>query len=139
MRDTIATAPPSFAQQRLWFLDRLLPGTGMYNVPIALRLEGPLEADALAWALRRVVARHDALRAGFHVESGRPLLRIEAELPVDVPVDDLSGLPAGERRTRARALVEETAWTPFALDRPPLLRARLLRLGAEDHVLVLAL
>ncbi len=126
--------PLSFTQQRLWFLDRLQPGSPAYNLPAALRLRGPLRLADLERALAGVVERHAALRAAFAADEQEPVQRI---LPVPesaIPVVDLAGLPETVRESETRRLVGEEARRPFDLARGPLYRFSLLRLGSGDHV-----
>jgi amino acid adenylation domain-containing protein len=123
--------PLSFGQQQLWFLAALQPDSTVYNVPGVTRLRGALDIPALEWALDQVVARHPTLRAGFPAVDGGPVQRIATEATVPLPVDRVAG-PA-----EARAAIVAESERPFVLAEPPLLRARLLRLGAEDHVLLL--
>jgi len=129
--------PLSFAQERLWFLDHLRPGSAEYAVPGALHLLGPLDAAALGLALAEVVARHQALRATFATAAdGSPRQRIAAPHAPDLAVVDLRGAPAPGRERQLRRHVQEEVTAPFDLTRGPLLRARLLRLGDHEHVLV---
>ncbi len=132
--------PVSFAQQRLWFLDRLAPDNPAYNIPVAFVLEGPLAPAALAAALAGVVRRHEALRTRFVERDGEPWQEILAPGPLPLPVVDLGGLARQSAREdeRARLAAEEAART-FDLRRGPLLRASLLRLAAERHLLLLTL
>jgi amino acid adenylation domain-containing protein len=137
-----ATWPLSFSQQRLWFLDRLQPGSAAYNLPTALRLQGPLELLALARALTAVAARHGALRTVFGAAEGgdgEPEQRIVPPSPVPIPVVDLGGLPAAAREVAVRRLVTAEARRPFDLARGPLFRFSLLRLGPADHVALVTL
>ncbi|HBL30620.1 MAG TPA: non-ribosomal peptide synthetase, partial [Acidobacteria bacterium] len=126
--------PLSFAQQRLWFIDQLEPGSALYNIPVALRLAGPLDVAVLARALGAVVARHEALRTVFAVRDGEPVQVILPAAPVPLPVVDLAGLPGTAGR-----LLRDEANRPFDLRTGPLLRAGLLRLAGEEHVLLLTL
>ncbi|HEX8273804.1 MAG TPA: amino acid adenylation domain-containing protein, partial [Longimicrobiaceae bacterium] len=131
--------PLSFAQERLWFLDRLQPGNAFYNVPVALRLGGPLHVAALATALGEIVRRHEALRTVF-AEVGGIAAQIVAPFGgFALPVEDLAGLEEDEREATAKRRVAEDAARPFDLRRGPLFRAALLRLGAEEHVLLLGM
>ena len=125
--------PLSFAQQRLWFLDRLGAGVG-YNVPGALRLSGRLDVGALGAALDEIVRRHEALRTTFPEIDGQAVQRIGEAARVPLPLVDLRGCvdPGGE----ARRLAEEDALEPFDLARGPLLRARLARLADAEHALL---
>jgi amino acid adenylation domain-containing protein len=130
--------PLSFAQQRLWFLDQLEPGRAAYNIPIALRLRGELDTAALAGALAALVARHEPLRTTFPSRSGEPAQRISPERPSMNRID-LRGLPPERREDEAGLLAREEALAPFNLARGPLLRSRLLDLGRDDHLLLLAI
>src|SRR5688500_7915455 len=135
-RPDAATAPLSFAQQRLWFLDQLRPGTGVYNMSIQIRLEGELQVDALRGAVEALVARHEALRTTFPALDGEPVQSIGKPMPVDLPVLDLSSTPAAEREAMARQLAAAEARYPFDLARGPLLRTRLIRIEPAEHVLL---
>jgi amino acid adenylation domain-containing protein len=122
--------PLSFAQERLWFLDQVLPGN-VYNVPLALRLQGQLDPDAWERALNEVRRRHESLRTTFH---GGPVQVVEPFAPHPLPWIDLSGLPSALRDAEATRLAESEAARPFDLSAGPLLRASLLRLGSDDHL-----
>jgi amino acid adenylation domain-containing protein len=129
--------PLSFAQERLWFLDRIQPGAA-YSVPLALRLRGTLDAARLGAAFGSIVARHEALRTVFTERDGEPVQRIlppEAPETWPLPLVDLAAQPAAE--AMAAQLAELDALRPFDLAAGPLLRTTLLRLGATDHVLLL--
>ncbi|MEI5101936.1 amino acid adenylation domain-containing protein [Streptomyces sp. PmtG] len=130
------TAPPlSYAQQRLWFLDRFEPGGTEYTTVSALRLRGALDEAALRTALDGLIARHEALRTTFAEHDGEARQIVHPPHPVDLRVDDLTGAGAGE----VDALLEGEAATPFDLSAGPLLRARIARLADDEHVLVLAM
>ncbi|HKH48028.1 MAG TPA: amino acid adenylation domain-containing protein, partial [Thermoanaerobaculia bacterium] len=129
----------SFAQQRLWFLDRLEPDSPAYNIPVALRVEGRLRVDVLERALGEVVRRHEALRTSFGEVDGEPVQVIAAAGALSLPVVDLAGLPRELREAEASRRIAEEALRPFALSRGPLLRAALLRLGAEEHAALLTM
>jgi amino acid adenylation domain-containing protein len=132
-------APLSFAQRRLWFLDRLEPGA-LYNSPLALRVHGALDAAALERALGEVVRRHEALRSVIRADgAGEPEQVVLPPEPFVLGADDLASLPADDREDEARRRVHDEIRRPFDLARGPLFRARLLRLGADEHVLVLAM
>ena len=126
----------SFGQERLWFLDQMQPGSAFYNVPLALRLEGALDVEALERALGEVVRRHEVLRTRFPAVDGRPRAVVDPPEPFLLPVVDLSALPAEERARTSRLRQREEARAPFDLAAGPLLRAVLLRLGPEEHVLL---
>jgi amino acid adenylation domain-containing protein len=129
----------SFAQQRLWFLDQWQPGSALYNLAAAMRLSGPLDEAALERSLREVARRHEVLRTTFRAAEGTPVAVIADEPDLSLPVVDLGGLPEGEREAEARRLAAEEARRPFDLSAGPLLRANLVRLGVEDHLLVVAM
>jgi amino acid adenylation domain-containing protein len=139
-----AEPPPlSFAQRRLWFLEQLDPGNPAYNLPAAILLTGPLDRPALAAALNRIAARHEALRTTFGPadggRDGEPVQHIAPPSPLPFPGIDLSGLPETAREAEAVRLAAVEAMRPFDLARGPLLRAALLRLGSARHVALFTL
>src|SRR6185369_14723841 len=129
--------PLSFAQERLWFIDRLQPDSAAYNISGAMRLDGDLDRAALEWSLRRIVDRHEPLRSTFPEKEGQPSLSIHGHLELAVPRVDLASLPAARRRAETRRLAETDAQRPFNLERAPLLRTTLLALAPKEHVLLL--
>ncbi len=131
--------PLSFAQERLWFLDRLAPGNAAYNIARAWRLAGPLDAAALAAAVRAVVARHEALRTTFAEEDGQPVQRVAEEPTFAVAFEDLTALPPAAREATAAQRAAEIAGRPYNLARRPPLRVALLRLATDDHRLLLGM
>ncbi|HEX7240849.1 MAG TPA: amino acid adenylation domain-containing protein, partial [Longimicrobiaceae bacterium] len=131
--------PLSFAQQRLWFLDRLEPGSAAYNMLLALRLRGPLDARALERAVAETVRRHEALRTVFVEVEGGPAQVARPAGAEPLPVAELAALSGEAREAEVRRVLRDEERRPFDLHRGPLFHARLLRLAAEEHVLVLAL
>jgi len=134
--------PVSFAQERIWFLERLLPGRPTYNLPLALELRGaigPAERLALAAALTEIVRRHEALRTVFREVAGSPVQEILPPPPFDLPLVDLAGLPPSCRETEAERLARVWVRRLFDLGAGPLLAAVLLRLGSAEHRLVMAM
>src|SRR5438046_2475312 len=131
--------PLSFAQQRLWLLDRLLPQSSRYNIAHVLRLKGTLDVAALRAALNEVVRRHEILRTRFEVIEGQPAQIVDAQLGVELLVEDLNALAITEREIESRRRAEDEARMPFDLARGPLMRARLLRLEEREHWLLLTL
>lgn len=126
----------SYAQERLWFINQLDPQNLAYNVPSGVRIQGHLKVQTLARTLQEIVRRHESLRTRFVSVDGEPRQVIDPSLYVELPVTDLSHIPEPEREAEAHKLAMEEAEQPFDLERGPLLRAKLLRLGNEDHVLV---
>src|SRR3954453_24199179 len=134
------TAPTSFAQERLWFVDRLEPGSTVYNMPAAWRLGGALDGAALERTLGEIVRRHEVLRTVFGEADGSPVQVIAPFGGFTLPVEDLSALPGeAEREAEAGRRAAAEAARPFDLAAGPLFRALLLRLGGEEHVLVLCM
>ena len=129
--------PLSFAQQRLWFLDRLMPGESLYNIPGGMRLRGLLNVDLLARSLSAIVDRHEVLRTAFVEIEGEPVQVPLPDLDLPLPLVDLSGLPPVTREREARRCAVDHVRVPFALGNPPLVRLSLLRLEQRDHLLLL--
>ncbi len=133
--------PLSFAQERLWFLDRFQPGSAVYNLPTVIRLIGALDFDVFLRSLAEIVRRHESLRTRFAVHDSKPIQVIEEGSFLEVPVIDLRALPAGRREAAARVLAMEESLRPFDLAEGPLLRVTLLRsmtgAGEDEHVVLL--
>jgi amino acid adenylation domain-containing protein/FkbM family methyltransferase len=138
-RERAGELPLSFAQQRLWFIDQLEPGSAFYNVPVAVRLKGRLNKEALEQTLTEVVRRHEVLRTRFGTVGGRAVQVIEEAEPVKLEVVELSELAIEEREARMREWAEQEAAMPFDLSRGPLLRVKFLRLGEQEHVVLLTM
>ena len=138
-RDLSVPAPASFAQQRLWLLDRIEPGGTAYNMPAPSRLRGDLDLPALEAALAGIVRRHASLRTTFEERDGEP---VQVVIPAgragswSLPVADLSALPEEFREAEQSRLILEDK-RPFDLARGPLFRAGLLKLGPAEHALLL--
>ncbi|MEW5927747.1 MAG: non-ribosomal peptide synthase/polyketide synthase [Gemmatimonadota bacterium] len=124
--------PLSFAQQRLWFIHQLEPGSAAYNMPFPLRVSGALALDALERALTAVVRRHESLRTVFPERDGEPVQLVAPAAPVRLPVVDLRGLEAAAREAELERLAAAEAWRPFDLAAGPLLRTAVVRLGEEE-------
>jgi amino acid adenylation domain-containing protein len=132
--------PLSFAQQRLWFLHQMEPHSPFYNIPAAVRLTGALDAAALRRALREIVRRHEALRTTFRATADGAVQVVHpAPAEFDLPVHDLSARGRARADEEARRLARVEAETPFDLSRGLMLRAVLVRVAAEEHLLVLNL
>ncbi|MET0399654.1 MAG: amino acid adenylation domain-containing protein [Longimicrobiaceae bacterium] len=132
-------APLSFAQQRLWLLDRIEPGSPAYNMAFPVRLRGRLDARILERTLSELVRRHESLRTRLPVTGDVPVQVIEPARPVRLPRVDLGGLVAARREADMRRLAEDEALRSFDLAAGPLLRAVLVRLDADDHALLFTL
>ncbi|HEX7242847.1 MAG TPA: amino acid adenylation domain-containing protein, partial [Longimicrobiaceae bacterium] len=128
-------SPLSFAQQRLWFIHQLDPGSSAYNMPASLRLRGALDVRALRRSLAELVRRHEAVRTAFVDEGGEPVQVVLPAAAVPFPVLDLAGLPEEPRRAEALRRVIEDGLRPFDLRRGPLLRVLLVRLAGDEWVL----
>ncbi|MFP5286113.1 MAG: condensation domain-containing protein, partial [Thermoanaerobaculia bacterium] len=129
--------PASFAQQRLWFLDKLEPGSFAYNLAGAVRLEGVLDVAALAGAIGGIVRRHEPLRTVFVEVEGEPRQAIQEPAPFDLAVVDLAGL--ADRDAEAFRIAVAEARRPYDLARGPLVRSTLLRMDGQEHVLLIGM
>ncbi|HSF42931.1 MAG TPA: amino acid adenylation domain-containing protein, partial [Thermoanaerobaculia bacterium] len=134
-----ADLPLSFAQERLWFLDQLDPGTPTYNMPLALQLGGRLEMEVLRRSLQRLTERHEVLRTRFVTVEGRPVQVIGEVTELALPLVDLASLEEAAREAEAHRLLREERVRPFDLSRGPLLRTGLLRLTSERHAVWLTM
>ncbi|HEY9429357.1 MAG TPA: amino acid adenylation domain-containing protein, partial [Gemmatimonadaceae bacterium] len=138
-REGVRAAPLSFAQERLWFLDQLEPQLPVYNVPRAMHLSGALDPAILDRALNEVARRHGSLRTTFGLVDGVPQQFVAPSLHLRCVLRDLRELPEAERRAAAARQAAIEAATPFDLQRGPLVRALLLRLAAEESILVITM
>jgi aspartate racemase len=129
--------PLSFGQQRLWFLNQLEPDNPAYNQPKALRLSGALRTDLLRQALTALVDRHHVLRTRFTAVDGSPVQVVGAHRLVELPLIDLSDVPAAECEAELQRQIVAITQRPFDLALDLMLRAALFRLGAEEHLLLL--
>ncbi|MBB2910421.1 amino acid adenylation domain-containing protein [Streptosporangium becharense] len=129
------TLPLSYEQERLWFMDRLLPNREVFHVPTALRLRGDVDVAALRAALTALVARHEVLRTVFAEEGGAPVQRVLPRLEPPLRVADASG--AADPDGRALELATETILEPFDLGAGPLIRAGLYRVAPREHLFVI--
>ncbi|HSL82280.1 MAG TPA: condensation domain-containing protein, partial [Thermoanaerobaculia bacterium] len=119
--------PLTHGQRRLWFIDRMNPGTPAYNIPFAGRLAGPLDAGLLERSLREVVRRHAVLRSRFVLQDGEPVQVVDPDPGVRLPVVDLSRLARGRRDAEARRLTDAEPQAPFDLARGPVARMTVVR------------
>ncbi|MBJ6765971.1 amino acid adenylation domain-containing protein, partial [Myxococcaceae bacterium JPH2] len=127
--------PLTFSQQRMWFLEQLAPGLPAYNLPLVVELSGALDVAALERAFQEVVRRHDALRTRFGEASGAPVQLVEPQWTLVLEREDLTHLGPEARDAEVVRSIERAMRTPFRLETGPLIRAALLRLSPERHVL----
>src|SRR5579864_2890291 len=132
-----AVAPLSFAQERLWFLDQLEPGSRAYNVYRAFQLDGPLVTAALEYGVRCIVQRHEVLRSVFVAADGKKAHVISTELNAPIIIEDLEGLNKHDQEGETQRLLGQHSQYCFDLTTGPLLKVILLRLGRERHILLL--
>ncbi|HSF31104.1 MAG TPA: amino acid adenylation domain-containing protein [Candidatus Tectomicrobia bacterium] len=138
-REPSTSAPLSYAQERLWFLDQVAPGSPFYNVDCALRLNLPVDASIMQRALSEIVRRHEALRTIIREEDGRPAQVTLGTLPTPLTVVDLRHLREAERDAEALRIIAEEARTGFDLSSGPLLRAKLVQLTEDECVFALTM
>ena len=131
--------PTSFAQQRLWFLDRLLGASSLYNISWAIQLNGKLNVSALQQSLEAIVARHEVLRTCFVEEDGESVQVIRASMPFACPLMDLSALSQENRDSEIQRILDAEANKAFDLRQAPLLRALLLKLSEQEHILLVTI
>jgi len=131
--------PLSYSQERFWFLDQLSPDSPFNNIPVALRIAGPLDVAVLERALAEIIRRHDILRSLFVLDGGRSGQRIVPTVDGILSIDDLSAFAGASREERLRQAMIDEARRLFDLSRGPVMRTRLLRLGESEHVLLLTI
>ncbi len=136
-RRPAASAPMSYAQQRLWMLDQLTPGSPFYTETNTLRLKYPVDPQVLERSVNEIVRRHESLRTTFQIKDEQPIQVIAPSLKIPVRQVDLRWLPEGERDTQAVQVAARGAQELIDISRGPLLRVTLIRLAEDDHVLIL--
>jgi amino acid adenylation domain-containing protein/FkbM family methyltransferase len=134
-----ATRPLSYAQERLWFLEQLEPGKGIYNCPITVKLEGRLGESVLEQALREIVRRHETLRTKIETVGGNGVGIAEGDVHLRLGVVDLTAIDGEEKAAAIDKLIAEEAWRPFQLEKGRLLRVKLLKIGDEEHLILLTM
>lgn len=127
--------PLSYAQQRLWLLSQIVGSSAAYNAPQVLRIRGPLDAKLLERSINEIVRRHEVLRTTYFLSAEEPVQVVAAKVHIPLVYKDLSSFPEAQREAEALRLVQEDIRVPFDLLHGPVLRAQLLRLSAEDHIL----
>ncbi len=128
-------APLSYNQQSLWLLNQLMEGAPIYHTPTAAKLTGTLDVAALQSALKTIFARHDALRTVFKIDDGTPV-QLVSDVPLDVPLIDLTERSESDRQVEAQRILGDVASRPFDLTQGPLIRAVILRMQEQEHILL---
>jgi len=139
VEEDIFIFPASFAQQRLWFIEQLLPGATLYTIPLVFRLTGSLQRSHLHQSIQAIVSRHEILRTTFDVVNEQLVQVIAPELPVPLPCFDLRALSANLREEVAVKQIWQEIQQPFHLDQGPLFRTHLWQLQDAEHLLLIAL
>jgi amino acid adenylation domain-containing protein len=130
-----ALAPCTSAQERLWFIEQMVDGSGVYNLPLSVRLRGGIDTDVLDRSLQDLIDRHAALRTSFVVEGGAPRQLVAPRASLELPLHDVEG--RSDPEAEARQLLDDLLAEPIGLGQPPLVRAQIVRLAGDDHVLQL--
>ncbi|MEA5602478.1 amino acid adenylation domain-containing protein [Nostoc sp. UHCC 0252] len=138
-RQTSENIPLSFSQQRLWFIDQLYHGSAFYNIPIAFHIKGQLNITALHQSLNEIINRHEVWRTNFQLINGEPSQKILAQSTCDLPIINLEHLSGQNWESEVKQLVAESAKKPFNLAKELLVRATLLHLSQEEHVLLVTM
>ena len=138
-RPEMTHVPLSFSQQRLWFIDQLDPNSSAYVMPLAYRSKGHLDVVVLERTVSEIIRRHEVLRTTFQVVQGQPVQIINPPQPQTIPIIDLSELSENSREAEARLLASQDALRPFNLREDMMFRVVVVRLSAEQHVLLLSL
>ncbi|MHC5857706.1 amino acid adenylation domain-containing protein [Nostoc sp.] len=131
--------PLSFAQQRLWFLAQLEPNSPFYNIRAAVRLQGQLNQEALQQSFNEILRRHETLRTNFQTTEGEPVAIISSVTPLLLSVVDISELSSNQQQAQVRQLANFEAQQAFDLNNDLLLRVKLLRLGEQEHIVLLTM
>jgi len=139
LSDDVFIFPTSFAQKRLWFLDQFDPGSPFYNIPTAVRLKGKFDVGIFEACLKVIIRRHETLRTTFEVLDGEPVQVISPEVNFSLPIIDLTELPGEHRESQAMRLANEDARKPFDLRFGPVLRATLIKIHDEEHIVLLTM
>jgi len=129
--------PLSHQQERLWYFDQFQPGNPSCHLAQSVRLSGRLDVERLQESLNQVLQRHEVLRVTFSVQDGQPVQTVQADCFIDIRIEDLQDVPEAERATTLRHLTEQEFQQPFDLSRGPLIRAKLFRLGEDEHILII--
>ncbi len=139
IEDDVFIFPASFAQQRLWFIEQLLPGDSLYIIPLVFRLTGSLQRSHLEQSIQAIAQRHETLRTTFDVIDGQLIQAIAPTLPVPLKLANLSSFPASDRERMALDQIWQEIQQPFHLNQGPLFRVHLWQLQEAEHLLLMAL
>src|SRR5215211_5849011 len=131
--------PVSFSQQRLWFMDRMEPGSAFYNIAAAVRVKGRLDEEALERSFKRIVEMYEVLRTRFVEEEGRPYQEIEEDVRFRLEVERLEGVQAEEREEEAKRIAEQEAGRGFELGAGRLMRVKVVEISEEERVIVVVM
>ncbi len=131
--------PVSYAQRRLWFLERLVPGNPCYNTSMAIHIDQPLDLDVLSRALNEIVRRHGVLRTNFNEVNGEPVQIVAPRMTLRLRVLDISDLEEPKRQEEVLRIATEEARRPYNLVIDPLVRATVLRLNNRHYVFLLGM
>jgi len=131
--------PLSFSQERLWFLDQLTGGNVFYNIPVAVRLSGPVNMNILEKSLNEIIRRHEVLRTSFVSKDGSPVQVIASSLLLKILLTDISHLTDKEQEDETRRLTSEEARKPFDLEQGALIRFKLFKLKENEHLALLTM
>ncbi|MBD1918090.1 MULTISPECIES: non-ribosomal peptide synthetase [Cyanophyceae] len=139
IEEDVFVFPASFAQQRLWFIDQLLPGDALYTSPLVFRLSGHLQRSHLQRSMQAITQRHEILRTSFDVVDGQLMQIVVNQVDVPLPLTDLRSHPAPKREAIALQDIWQTLQHPFHLNQRPLFRVQLWQLQDDEHLMLIAL
>lgn len=131
--------PLSFAQQRLWFLDQLEPGSPLYNIPSAVRIRGNLDSAVLQSSLNKIMERHEILRTSIQTIQGKPKIVIHENLELSLKLIDFSAWDDQTQASGLETLTKSEARRAFHLDQAPLLRTTLVKLAEGDYIFLMVM
>ncbi|NES46764.1 condensation domain-containing protein, partial [Moorena sp. SIO2C4] len=131
--------PLSYAQQRLWFIEKMALSSNAYNMPLTLHLVGKLDYVALQTSINQIIARHETLRTTFSEINGTPVQIIQPPFELELPIIDLTGLTPSEATTKLQQLLQQENELSFNLEVDPPIRAQLFQLGTTEHILQITL
>ncbi|MEM6402439.1 MAG: condensation domain-containing protein, partial [Cyanobacteria bacterium P01_D01_bin.116] len=131
--------PISFAQQRQWFLSQLEPESPFYNIPAAIQINGELDILILECCFKEIINRHEVLRTAFHTIEGKPVAQLSSINDFKLSIIDLNNSTEIVQTQQIEKIAREEAQQPFLLDKPPLLRVKLIRLNSQNHIILITL